>query len=370
MTKIQCIKSGVIYRNPIPHVKSVHAYFPSVVQLPDGQMVASMSLGQAFESADQHICFSRSMDNGETWVFEGAANIGPSNRPTSEYCRITAAGGDEIAAFLIKYNRSRVDAGLCNEATMGLAETDLAIMRSTDQGRTWKGPYSFISPLEGPSFEICCPIKTLRDGRWIIPTSTWRGWDGYCPNGMKAVAFVSYDRGNTWADYIDVMSDVENGIIFWESRVIELPDNRLLAVAWAYDEKNACDLPNHYALSDASGKVFSPARPTGLQGQTLEPVLLEDGRVLSVYRHAGKPGLWANISRIEGEDWVNECEQPIWGYDPEKMISKDSNMVKNFNVLRFGAPSMVRLQDGTLFVAVWAVEDCVSNIRWFKLKVG
>lgn len=45
------------------------------------------------------------------------------------------------------------------------------------------------------------------------------------------------------------------------------------------------------------------------------------------------------------------------------------NMARNFNVLRFGAPCMVRLADGTVFVAFWCYEDCVSSIRWFRFAV-
>ena len=30
------IATGVLYKNPKPHVKSVHAYFPSVAVLPNG----------------------------------------------------------------------------------------------------------------------------------------------------------------------------------------------------------------------------------------------------------------------------------------------------------------------------------------------
>ena len=70
---------------------------------------------------------------------------------------------------------------------MGFVETELTIMRSVDKGRTWNVPQTFEPPLTGPSFEMCCPIRILSDGRWIIPTSTWRSFDGYCPNGMKAV---------------------------------------------------------------------------------------------------------------------------------------------------------------------------------------
>ena len=64
---IKYVDTGIVYRNPIPHVKSIHAYFPSAVQLPDGEIVISMALGQAFESADQHVFVCRSEDGGGTW---------------------------------------------------------------------------------------------------------------------------------------------------------------------------------------------------------------------------------------------------------------------------------------------------------------
>ena len=238
----------------------------------------------------------------------------------------------------MKFNRSRIDCGLGNEQNNGFVETEPAIIRSGDKGAKWTKPKAIKAPIEGPSFELCSPIVFLKDGRWIFPTSTWRGWEGSCPNGMKAVAFVSNDKGDTWNEYINVMNNVENSIIFWESKIVQMADDRLLAVAWAYDERNACDLPDQYAISDASGKKFGPAKTTGLIGQTLTPLILKDGRVLSVYRRTDKSGLWANISRIEGDEWINEEELPLWGYDMEGLVAKGDNMIRNFNVLRFGAP--------------------------------
>jgi hypothetical protein len=42
-------------------------------------------------------------------------------------------------------------------------------------------------------------------------------------------------------------------------------------------------------------------------------------------------------------------------------------MVENFQILRFGAPSIVALANGSILVTFWCYEDCVSVIRWFKL---
>ena len=48
------LKTGLIYRNPIPHVKSIHAYFPSVAVNKYGGMLATLVLGEAFEAWVDH----------------------------------------------------------------------------------------------------------------------------------------------------------------------------------------------------------------------------------------------------------------------------------------------------------------------------
>ena len=44
------LTTGILYKNPKPHVKSVHAYFPSVAAMPNGELLATYVLGEAFEA--------------------------------------------------------------------------------------------------------------------------------------------------------------------------------------------------------------------------------------------------------------------------------------------------------------------------------
>ena len=97
---------------------------------------------------------------------------------------------------------------------------------------------------------------------------------------------------------------------------------------------------------------------------------LPDGRVLCIYRRMDLPGLWANVARIEDDRWVNEAEAPLWGTGAADLTAAGENMAQNFQVLRFGAPCLAKLPDGSYLTAFWAVEDCVSNIRWFRLRLG
>ncbi|MBU2494956.1 MAG: sialidase family protein [Candidatus Omnitrophota bacterium] len=364
------LKTGLIYRNPKPHVHSVHAYFPLVVQMDNGELLATLVLGEAFEAANCRTHLARSRDNGETWQMEGCIYPGTEGRLTSDSSRITFLPGGEVVVFMVRHDRTDYpEEGLTNPVNMGFVPTELLILHSRDYGRTWEGPKPFKPPFEGQSFEMCCPITPLKDGRWLLPTSTWCGWDGNCPNGRKMVAFVSRDRGASWPKYLDVMVDPKQEIVYWESKIIELGDGRLLSVAWAYNEKRAKDLPDQYVLSKDGGKTWSKPLSTGLIGQTLTPFLLDDNRILSVYRRMDKSGLWANLSHLEGERWVNDGCASLWGHNVAGLTTSSENMSHNFNVLRFGSPCITRLSDGTIFTAFWCYEDCVSVIRWFKFNL-
>ena len=321
MSKIAILGTGLIYRNPKPHLHAIHAYFPSVVQLTNGELLCSLVLGEAFDAENCHTYVARSADRGRRGASRAASTparpiASPRMRLASRRCPTAGA-----VAFMIRADRSaHPDEGLANPENLGFVPIETLLLWSEDAGHTWSLPEPFTPPLVGPSFEMCCPIVPLRDGRWFLPTSTWRGWDGYCPNGMKMVAFVSHDGGRSWPEYCDVMRDPQQKIIYWESKIVELTaerphqgNGRLLAVAWAYDEVAGADLPNHYAVSDDGGKSWSAPASTGLQGQTPTPFGLDDGRVLMVYRRIDRPGLWANLSHLEGDRWVNDDEAPIWG---------------------------------------------------------
>jgi hypothetical protein len=362
--------TGLVYRNPIPHVRSVHAYFPSVACLDNGDMLATVVLGEAFEAANLRTHLCRSTDGGETWVHEGPLYPGTDDRLTSDACRITPLPDGGAVAFMVRHGRDDYpNEGLSNADTLGFVPTELLLLRTSDGGISWSGPSTLTPPLVGPSFELCSPITVLSDGRWVLPTSTWPGWDGDCPNGIRMIGMVSHDQGATWPEYWNVMNEPEGQIFFWESKIIELADGRLMAIAWVYDADEAKDRPNHFSLSSDGGTTWSRPISTGIIGQTMTPYPLADGRVLSVYRRMDEPGLWADVARIENDQWVSESSAPLWGHQVGGLTSQSDDMVHNFNVLRFGAPCVTQLSDGALFVAFWCYEDCVSEVRWIKLRV-
>jgi hypothetical protein len=362
-------ETGLIYRNPKPHLYSRQASFPSLAILPDGDLLAAFGLGSGFESVDQRTVQARSPDGGRSWQIEGPLFSEQTPHPTSSHVRISRMPNGELLAFGARWNRSRSDQGLTNPETLGFVETELIMLRSPDGGRTWAGPTTVIPPLIGPSFEICSPVLALRDGRWLIPTATWSGWDGDAPNGIFALALVSDDQGRTWPTYVPVMDGRAEQVIYWEQKLVELDDGRVLAVCWAHDLAAGRDRQVHYALSHDAGRSFGLPQPTGLHGQTTTPIVLGAGRLLCIYRRTDRPGLWATYARLDGTTWVNEATYPLWGQAlaAEAAAVHGASLSESFANLRFGLPAGVRLPDGDVFAAFWGVEDCVSVIRWFRL---
>jgi hypothetical protein len=364
------LDSGIVYRNLLPHVMSKHAYFPSVVYLNNGEILTSLVLGEAFEAVNLDTYVVRSNDMGRNWskpkpvLSEGAKHL------TSNCGRLTVLTDGKLVSMVVRSHReSHPDSGLANPDNLGFVPTDLLLTRSFDYGHTWSAPEKILPPIDGPSFEACSPIVLLKDGRWIWPTSTWRGWDGYCPNGMKMIALVSYDKGKTWPDYMDIMNGSPDNIIYWEGKVAELNNGTLIAVSWAFNEMEGKDLTNHYVYSTDGGKTWSVPLSTGIQGQTMSITGLRDNLLLIVYRRMDEPGLWLGVTEFKEGKWVNKGSFCLWGKESVNLIDKSGQIVQDFNQLKFGAPDIISLPDGSFFVVFWCYEDMVSNIRWFKFSV-
>ena len=364
---MKCIASDLVYRNPKPHLQAIHAWHPSLVLLDDGELVAAFDLGQGAESLDYRTYLSRSKDQGKTWTPPVRLFEDPVTRRSTHSVRIGRVADGTLVGFGGRFYRDDPEQGLLNRDNLGYVPMDLILLKSRDGGRTWEGPQTIKPPLVGPSFETCHPIRELRDGRWLAPTSTWKGWDGLAPNGMNAVALVSHDRGQTWPEYISVISGYDKGIIHWEQSLVQLPDGRLLSVAWAVRESTGKTMPTPYAISQ-DGRKFDPPQPTGLRGQTAKIICLRDGRILCLYRRNDKPGLWANLSRIDGNVWVNLGELAVWQGAASGMTGRASTG-EELGALKFGFPSLVQMPDGDVMVVFWCVEDCIQNIRWLRIRI-
>ena len=365
---IERAETGLVYRNPKPYLRAIHAWHPSIAWLGGGELLAAFDLGQAVESLDYATHLSRSLDGGRSWSAPERLFHESSPRLSTHSVRIGRMRDGTLVGFGGRYYRDDPEEGLVNRENLGYVPMDLIQLTSADGGRTWHGPEVILPPLVGPSFEICHRAIELTDGRWLAPTSTWRGWRGEAPEGMKAIALVSHDRGRSWPEFLTVCDQFALGVISWEQGLTQLADGRLLAAVWSFDERSGQSLSTRFVLSH-DGRTFSPPRETGLIGETAKLITLADGRVLCVYRRSDRPGLWANLVRIEGDRWINLAEAPLWQGMASGMHGEGTSS-DELSALKFGFPSMVHMAGGDVLLVFWCVEEGVHNIRWQRLKIG
>lgn len=369
MNSIEVVDTGLIYRNPKPAVHSKHAYFPSLIVMPDGELIATMDIGSAFEAADMRSFVCRSPDGGKTWsqptkIFEPDE----SSHRVSTTCRVSLLPDGSLMGWACLFDRSDTDNGLVSPATDGFVRTRFAVVRSHDGGRTWSDTEPVSLPFDWDYFETCSPPVPV-DGRILVPSSPLRATDGTLPTIPNGVAFVSEDGGKSWPNATTIFFDRQGEPSAWELKLTRLTDGRLLAVCWSYDPKADGPMPNRWAVSVDGGVTFGPSRSTGIRGETCTPIALEDNHVLCVYRGYEKPGLRAHLAKIDGDHWEALTDIPVWSgpsYGQEKQESKWAQM----RTLQLGLPTLVRLSDGEVLAAFWCVDDGVGNIRWYRFRMA
>ena len=147
-----------------------------------------------------------------------------------------------------------------------------------------------------------------------------------------------------------------------------MPDGRLVAVAWALDNDTGRALPTPYRIS-ADGMTFTEQRETGILGQTAKLLPLDENRLLCVYRRVDKTGLWANLVELDGDEWNNLGEIPLWQGAATGMTGERSKS-EELSELKFGYPSLLRTSSSEVLVAFWCHEDTVWNIRWVRVGLS
>jgi hypothetical protein len=369
--EIKIADTGIVYRNPAPNIHSRHAFFPSVAEMPGGELIVSMDIGSAMENADVRSYLCRSSEGGKTWTEPTRiTEIEPAGETVSTSFRMSRTRNGDLLGVVTYFKRKNPDDGLANPKTDGFVETEFAFVRSTDGGATWSEPASISPPIGWNSFETCSPILDTGEGRFLLPTALWKNWEGENPHGMKAVSFISEDEGRTWPRYADVMDFSIRGIASFEQKQIVLSDGRFMAICWIRDLERSASLPNRYTFSEDSGESYGDHLESPIRGETCAPLALANNRILCVYRRTDKKGLWAHLAEIDGKNWKPLSDEPIWGTGIESYGKRSENLFEELSVLRFGYPSLTQLSDGDIFAAFWCFEECVCNIRWFRLRVG
>jgi len=64
---IEVLETGLVYRNPKPLLKSVHAWHPTLALMDNGDLLAAYDLAEAIGALEYRTYLSRSTDGAKTW---------------------------------------------------------------------------------------------------------------------------------------------------------------------------------------------------------------------------------------------------------------------------------------------------------------
>ena len=74
------------------------------------------------------------------------------------------------------------------------------------------------------------------------------------------------------------------------------------------------------------------------------------------------------LAQLEGDSWVNLSDLALW-QGAESGMQGTSNSADELSGLKFGHPSLRQTSANEVLVLFWCQEQCLTNIRWIKLRL-
>lgn len=368
MSAIEVIDHHVVYENPIPQIRSRHGYFPGLVELPSGDLLALFAMGEAMDAANLTTMVSRSHDQGRTWTLEGPLHEkAPEHRFCADGLKPTLLSDGMLIATGYRFHRTHPDDLLANPETDGLREGDDLVSCSRDEGHTWTAPE--VIPRTRPELvEASGPCVELRSGTILAAGQLFPLWDGTHPSGYAGGLLRSEDMGKTWDDRALFFADALGTFSPSEPRMCEMQDGRVLILFWTTDHAAGKNLPNHVVVSRDDGRSWSAPIDTGIPAQASNLVCLGGDTLLTIHCHReGETGLYVRTVDFTDDRWRVLDELEIWGNAPSSKVASYADMAKQ---LRFGQPSLLLLDNDEILATHWAVEDGQGRILTHRLRLN
>jgi len=365
---IEYVEPHLVYENPEPHVHSRHGYHPGITELPNGELIALFLLAEAFEAPNGTTYVSRSRDMGRSWELQGPLyNKSIIGHETTDTLKPCVLRNGSLIATGYRFDRFNLEEAIAIPETGGFQPGDNIVSFSADAGHTWTCPT--VIPRSYPELlELSGSCLHTGSGDLVMTAGFYNLPDGSNPTGRFGAVLRSRDSGKSWDDRTFFVPP--GTITPWETRVCEMQPGRLVAIIWAYDDRNRCHLSNHVTVSHDNGYSWSPLIDTGHMGQASNLLYLSGEYLLSIHAHrAEDPGLYVRVVDFSKDRWKVVTEAVIWGRTLGQQTQEGQQTAQMFTSLRLGQPSIFQLRNGEFLASHWSVEDGQGKIRAHRLRV-
>jgi sialidase-1 len=370
MARIEYVEGCVLYENPRPSLHSRHGYFPGLVHLSSGDLLALFMIAEAFEAPNGTTWISRSRDCGRTWHLEGPLyDKSVVGCETTDTFKPAVLRDGSLIATGYRFHRSDPEQGIGIQETGGILPGDNIVAFSQDQGKTWTVPK--VIPRSRPELlEISGPCVELRSGHLVAVAALFPMPDGTHPSGRLGVLLRSSDDGKSWDDRCVFYRSANGKIVSYEPRVCEMQDGRLVALVWAYEPDAGVHHPNQVIVSHDNGHTWSTPIDTGHMGQASNLLSLGGDLLATIHAHRGSdPGVYVRIVDFRDDQWHPLEEAVLYGKNSRHQTRTGQTAVEMFTSLRFGQPSLLRLSEDEFLAYHWVIEDGQGKIRLHRLRL-
>jgi len=349
-----------IYQNPAPLLVSRQAIFPGIVQLPSGELVALFTIGEAFDAANTRAYVTRSSDEGRTWSDPVRLSTKEASPQESESFKPLLLRDGTLVATGYVFVRPTPLTPVVDPETFELLRLRNKVSFSSDGGQTWSDPEYF--DVEGEPLELSGPMIELSSGRLLGATAPFH----LRKDGHAGWIIASDDKGRSWRKLSEFYRSSGGNVATWECRLCEMSPGRVAVIAWAYDNASSANRDNILALSDDGGETFRTIE-TGVHGQASNVLPLGGDKLLTIHAHREAPiGLMVRRVDLGGGTFAIEEELDLLGR--ADMASETADIRKQFASLKFGQPSLLRLQSGDILAACWSFENSQYVIKAYRLQ--
>jgi hypothetical protein len=346
---LRCGDPIVVFR-PEPGTDMGHVCEPRLARLPSGDVLLSHRVGSGRVSADGTIQMLVSPD-GMVWRLQGCpfSNVVEGQWGDFQIAPLAVTPSGRVVATLSWVDRSGTEDSFINPVTEGRLPLIALSTTSDDGGVSWTNPV----PIDVHPYRQAAPqsLLQLTSGDLLATFETFKEYDETSPWDYCAGLIRSTDQGATWHRSVAAACVGDDGVMWWDPRIADFPDGRLVQFYHAFHHPTATDREVYVGWSDDGGNTWSPPTTTGLCGQMASPVTFPDGRLLlCVQRRHAPRGLVLYLSNDGGRSFNTTTETFLYMHEGESGGAADgrvsvSDYFADMDVYTFGHPTGIALDD-------------------------
>jgi hypothetical protein len=390
---VRVTDSTTVYRNPYPnHHPEVFAGTTlawSRLESAEPFLLSAFRSGSAKMSPDGMVRLRGSRDLGRSWFdvespFASRPGGGAAHGGEPAQSGPHLGGSVHGTTVLMSCRMWLVspgDAGWHDDAA-GIVDAE-ALASRAGAGGSWEPFLEIDFRRHEREWAIPCgPPLSLGGDEWIFPME--RHAFTSVPDWLRryhAFAVFSHDDGRMWGDPRPTLNDPAERVVYYDQRMTRMADGRLLTMAWVHDVVDDMTLTARGGFSADGGRTWSEPFDTGLQGGPMNPLLLADGRVLTVFaRRTAPTGIRAALSSDGGRTWDTDRELVLWDEASRRVtgaVTPDRARTADDPALwgsmwgwTFGSPTAVQAPDGSVLITFFAAGfDGVFEVRCVRVEV-